>query len=67
MKDTMKTMTVIAVMFVAIITLIAATAFAFLAIQPTSNLLAVVVLLAGSLVSLVIPMLAAAKTEELID
>jgi len=67
MKDTMKTLAVIATMFVAIIGCTFATAFAFLAIQPLSTLFAVLVLIAGSLISFVAPMLISAKLDDLID
>jgi hypothetical protein len=63
----MKTTAVIATMFVAILVCITTTAFAFIAIQPVSNLLAVLVLLAGSLTSFVVPMLASAKVDDMLD
>lgn len=63
----MKLFAVVVVMGIVIISIVAATALAFVAIQPTSILLAALVVPVGCAASFIAALLIAAKADDMLD
>jgi hypothetical protein len=67
MKESAKLFAVVVVMGIAILSIVTATALAFVAIQPTSILLAALVVPVGCASAFIAALLIAAKADELLD
>jgi len=67
MKESAKLFAVVVVMGIAILSIVAATALAFVAIQPTSILLAGLVVPVGCAASFSAALLIAAKADDMLD